>query len=591
MMGFPPEDEHREIVSQEQESLDETEKTSMSPQKDNDKKKKKKKKKVKKKAKQNTQDRQDTGDTGETRETKEKKKKNEFGRGVETLYRSSYRMQLALTTLADGKANIILSVNSLALTVLTVGGSLVADSKPWMLLPISIFASFSLAAMILAVLSTRPRLSRKTISTDAVKSGEADMLYFNNFPAVTADEYADALEIIVQDNQRLYRQMARSTHSLGCSLARKFSFLQLSYTVFTVGLLLSLGVFFIVFINIATDTDTFKPETSSTGPVDSATGQIYSAQQLPLSTQFEKLYNTYEPSGIQQLPNGKFFVVEDEIRHPFNLLEFNTVGNISGYALFPQIFLSQEEHDQQFQKLDDLEAIDIDEQGNIYVITSHSQRQGKDREPDREKFVRFQIKDNQFVDPIVITELKEQLLEAYPPFRENLSEEEGFNIEGLTFDAQKQQMLIGFRSPLAGKKAIIVTLENVDAMFDRGETARFAEQQIFLNLKGEGIRGMAYDPRLQGYLVISGAAAKKQGEFHLWYWNGRPEHVPQKITVPGLKGFEYIEGITPVRRNGQDYIFAVSDDGDMNNNRSAKYPLGACSRRHHSLRGSASVCQ
>ena len=35
---------------------------------------------------------------------------------------------------------------------------------------------------------------------------------------------------------------------------------------------------------------------------------------------FRPLSGIYEPSAVQQLPDGRFLVVEDEHRHPFSVL-------------------------------------------------------------------------------------------------------------------------------------------------------------------------------------------------------------------------------------------------------------------------------
>ena len=43
---------------------------------------------------------------------------------------------------------------------------------------------------------------------------------------------------------------------------------------------------------------------------------------------FRPLAGLHEPSGIQQLPDGRFLVVEDEKAHPFSLLTIHADGSV-----------------------------------------------------------------------------------------------------------------------------------------------------------------------------------------------------------------------------------------------------------------------
>jgi hypothetical protein len=64
------------------------------------------------------------------------------------------------------------------------------------------------------------------------------------------DDYVKGLEELMQDSRRLYDNMARDLHGLGNVLAKKYKLLRISYSVFMVGLVLSvlsfIGVFALV---------------------------------------------------------------------------------------------------------------------------------------------------------------------------------------------------------------------------------------------------------------------------------------------------------------------------------------------------------
>ena len=87
-----------------------------------------------------------------------------------------------------------------------------------------------------------------------------------------------------------------------------------------------------------------------------------------LAPTFQPLTGLYEPSAIQQLPNGRFLVVEDEKDHSFSLLTLSASGDVSSQSLGPAWFHGGAP----IWKLDDLEGLALDSAGYLYAITSHS---------------------------------------------------------------------------------------------------------------------------------------------------------------------------------------------------------------------------
>src|SRR3989338_6160487 len=54
---------------------------------------------------------------------------------------------------------------------------------------------------------------------------------------------------------------------------------------------------------------------------------------MTLNNVFMALTGIYEPSAIQQLPDGRFLVVEDEKKHPLSLVTINPDGGVSSIPL------------------------------------------------------------------------------------------------------------------------------------------------------------------------------------------------------------------------------------------------------------------
>ena len=53
---------------------------------------------------------------------------------------------------------------------------------------------------------------------------------------------------------------------------------------------------------------------------------------------FQPLTGIHEPSGIQQLADGRFLVVEDEEQHPFSVVTIDRDGAVITTALKPGFF-------------------------------------------------------------------------------------------------------------------------------------------------------------------------------------------------------------------------------------------------------------
>lgn len=286
--------------------------------------------------------------------------------------------------------------------------------------------------------------------------------------------------------------------------------------------------------------------------------------------EFRPLTGLYEPSAIQQLPDGRLLVLEDEKEHPFSLVAIGPDGDVSGTPL--------RHKPQDLPKLNDLEGIALDRAGQVYAITSHSRDGDGDEKASRERLLRFRIEGDRALAPKVSKALKPALLAAHPVLVaaagiRDVKAAGGLNIEALDLSPDAQRLLIGFRSPLSGKRALVACVENPAAIFESGEAPRISATLETLDLGGNGIRGMSYFPGLDGYLLIGGPVAREPVQFQLWFWSGRPGAPARRVTVPGLAGLERAEGVCPAVIGGRQRILIVSDDGDRKEGRFARFLL------------------
>ncbi|HQO29714.1 MAG TPA: DUF3616 domain-containing protein [Accumulibacter sp.] len=290
--------------------------------------------------------------------------------------------------------------------------------------------------------------------------------------------------------------------------------------------------------------------------------------------QFQEMSGFYEPSGIHQLVDGRFLVVEDEEKHALSVLTLSE-GRCRRTPLDAP-FWSWGLGD--FWQLDDLEGVTGDGVGFIYAITSHSRDNEGETHQARERLVRFRLDGDKVKEPRVVDHLKRALTAAHPVLAaaaevRRVKSEGGLNIEGLAMSADQRRLLVGFRSPLLDGRAIIATIDNVQEIFDDDDKPQVSVPLIALDLDGQGIRGMSYVPFLSGYLLIAGPVAREQVDFRLWFWDGASDSRPRRVHVAGVPGFRHAEGVAPAIIGGRPCLMLVSDEGDRQEGRSARYLL------------------
>ena len=163
------------------------------------------------------------------------------------MFRLTARNQINLSSIADNKANILISINSIILTVLvSMGIGRVAD-YPDFIIPGILFLSTCLITIIFAVLSTRPKISSGKFTKEDIHNKKVNLLFFGNFYNMTMDEYEWAVKEMMKDNNYLYTSMIKDQYSLGKVIANKYRLLRIAYTIFMIGLILS-SLLFAIFI-------------------------------------------------------------------------------------------------------------------------------------------------------------------------------------------------------------------------------------------------------------------------------------------------------------------------------------------------------
>jgi hypothetical protein len=94
----------------------------------------------------------------------EKVKKPSAERAADTLFRSAYRVQMDLTALADNKANMMISINGIVMSIIIASVAPKLDNNPWLLLPTVVLLVGNLVSLVYAVMAARPRLKSPALN-------------------------------------------------------------------------------------------------------------------------------------------------------------------------------------------------------------------------------------------------------------------------------------------------------------------------------------------------------------------------------------------------------------------------------------------
>jgi len=164
-------------------------------------------------------------------------------RGIESMFRNSYRAQLDMITLAATKANIMISLNGSLLALLTLSSAYVLTNEPRLFVPTGIFLLTCIVSIFFAVLAARPqKVSRKGTELEDFRTGNADLLVFEHYAQLSKEEYMSAMMELMHNREGVYKAMLAHLHFLGLSADRRFRLLHISYSTFFIGLLTSFVV-------------------------------------------------------------------------------------------------------------------------------------------------------------------------------------------------------------------------------------------------------------------------------------------------------------------------------------------------------------
>ena len=158
-------------------------------------------------------------------------------RTVETLFRNALKSNLELTSLADTKASILISVNGFILTVIiTASGFQMSDSR--MEYAFSAILFTAITSITFAVLAIRPRFKKHLLKKTHHKNYDS-VLYFQDMATMSPEDYVVNVHQVISNKGLTQNHIIKHLHMLGAEINLKYKWLRLAYASFAVGLIVS----------------------------------------------------------------------------------------------------------------------------------------------------------------------------------------------------------------------------------------------------------------------------------------------------------------------------------------------------------------
>ncbi|MGN6165647.1 MAG: Pycsar system effector family protein [Flavisolibacter sp.] len=195
--------------------------------------------------------------------SKDKRDVKNAERGVQTMFRTTSRNHLELSSMADSKAHILISVSSIILSVTLSFLLSRLAFYPEYIVPTIVLVLACLGAATFAILSTRPSVSKGRFTEEDIRNKKTNLLFFGNFYRMQLEDYQWGMNQMIKDKEYLYNTMMMDIYYLGVVLAKKYKLLRIAYTIFMWGLIVAV----IAFAIVAVSTESALSGTSANTPV------------------------------------------------------------------------------------------------------------------------------------------------------------------------------------------------------------------------------------------------------------------------------------------------------------------------------------
>jgi hypothetical protein len=169
-------------------------------------------------------------------------------RGIQTMLRVINDNHVEFSNMSDNKANILISVNAIIISIILTVMLRRLEVDPHLTIPTLLFLLTSLTTIVLAILSTRPKVSSGPSTREDILARKVNLMYFGTFHKTKVEDFEFGVREMMTDPEYMYGSMIRDVYYLGSVLARKFRLVNIAYTVFMFGLIISIVGFVLAIV-------------------------------------------------------------------------------------------------------------------------------------------------------------------------------------------------------------------------------------------------------------------------------------------------------------------------------------------------------
>jgi hypothetical protein len=311
------------------------------------------------------------------------------------------------------------------------------------------------------------------------------------------------------------------------------------------------------------------PGSSSTPP---ASGSTVEVSPTAFGERNEKQGDVYNTSGIVPIADGRFLLVDNNTNDALIELRLGPDGKQAApLSLLPLVGLTE-------GSVDDLEDLAMAEvNGRRYVfatpslsVKAGSKKKGKEQKVRPSSLLRIELRADGTLATEAMPGFRDWLVGSSPELAaaaDNEPDYGGLNVEGLGWDAERQALLFGIRTPVVGHAPIVVPVRIKDpsgpwteANLEVLPTIRL---QVEPALGDQGVRGMSPGPGGKGFLItIANATSNDEAPFVLYEWDGNQKGEVRRLPVTFAKKMK-AEGLTVGTVGEKPAIVFVDDNGGV----------------------------
>ena len=141
------------------------------------------------------------------RDKPKKDKNKKAGKGVETLFRTTMSNHIRLSEMADRKANLMISINTIIISITISAYAQNFDAPTTLLIPSLLLLTVCLVTIIISLIATNPTISPIAKRTTAASDRPVDLLFFGSYTQFTPDEYRQKLRQLLTNDEDLYNSL------------------------------------------------------------------------------------------------------------------------------------------------------------------------------------------------------------------------------------------------------------------------------------------------------------------------------------------------------------------------------------------------